>query len=197
MNDSVHVRLLSDISDKVIETQSVLTTEEDSLWEFGGWKESENPRKGKTNSEYQVLRTKRIVESRARSFSKLGRKLQPFKPALQPERPRNTHFLLFPMSHPALEPHISPTHPATTRQTSRPKPSPKQLSLRSMMTKQVRQVISITTATQPIHSAKNRPSLSDVRENRPSFPRITSRKVIRRAETRQERPSDQNPVLFL
>ena len=195
MNDSVHVRLLSDISDKVTEAQSVLTTEEDSLWEFGSWKQSESMRKVRTNSEYQALGTKRIVESRTRSFAKLGRK--PFKPALQPERPRNTPFLLFPMSHPALEPHVSSVLPATTRQASRPKPSPKQLSLHSMMIKQVRQVISITGATQPIHSAKNRPSLSDVRENGPSFPRIMSRKVIRRAETKQEGPADRNSVLFL
>lgn len=194
MNDSVHVRLLSDISDKVTEAQSVNTEEEDSLWEFGSWKEAEGMRKAKTNSESQGFGTKRRVETRVRSFSKIDRKV---RQVTERERPWNTPFLLFPMSHTPLQPHLSPIQPATTRQTSRPKPISKKLSLHSMMIKQVRQVISITSAPQPIHSGKIRPFLSNVCEKRPSFPRVISRKVVRRAESKQEGLLDRNSILFL
>lgn len=199
MNDSVHVRLLSDISDKVLEVQSAMSREEDSFWDFGGWKECDSPKKHKTNSDCQDLGTKPVIELRKRSLSKLQQSKSTGKPA-KLDKPLLSPFLLFPLPQSSVSKLPSPCPlPRTAVQVRQPQPSPKQklLSLRAMMTKQVRQVISITEETHPIHSGKNRPSLSDGREGGLALPRIATRQVIRRAETRLGGSTSRPPVLFL
>ena len=179
MNDSVHVRLLSEISDKALEGLRSVSRGEDEFWEFGGWRESDSPKKQKTDSDSQGLGTKRLIDPGKRSFSKLQQSKYPPKP----DRP--TPLLLFPLTQSSV----------LTSPTQVPRTTPRKiLSLRTMMTKQVRQVVSMTEKMQPIHSGGKRPSMM---EGRLVLPRVMTRQVVRRAGNRQEAVTGRTPVLFL
>ena len=185
MSDSLHVRILSDLSDLLCERRRVQTEPDDS---FGGWDETETLGKLKPRPviESPTRFMKQTLEPLVKSTSKLTPRLS--KPQFQPlklERPVST--LLFPDTQIAVMSSTRRIRRVPTESEIRVKPhfKPKIVSLKTMSTREVKQIVTVNSrGIPPIHTSRNRVLTSGLRDEVYSLPSIVTKKVIRRVESR-------------